>query len=103
MSAVPALDGTWKLVLDTKGAGGRFAQTYTQIIPHDSWLADDTSMSWSQAGEATTESVAVGEPVILLRLRRTKEVQTPGGAMDHTYDPDPTDGIMVWIQETTKP
>ncbi len=85
-------------------ADDRFTQTRTQVIPNGSWLTDDSSMSWSQAGSGTTESVEAGEPMILLRLRRTQEVRmrTLGGAKRYTVNPTPTDGIMVWIKEPKK-
>jgi hypothetical protein len=55
-------------------------------------------MSWEQAGAQTTESVDAGQALVLLRLRRTATVNV-GGATGVTVDTNPTDGVMIWIEE----
>jgi hypothetical protein len=99
VSAVPDLDGVWKLVLHTEPVDFRFSQTRSQTIANAAWLTDDSSMGWFQAGEHTTESVHVGDSMVLLRIRPTKPLGTIGGAPASTPDPDLADGIMVWIEE----
>ena len=46
---------------------------------------------------ARRESVARGEPLMLLRLRRFKQISETFSQVD----PDPCDGIMLWIEQTT--
>jgi hypothetical protein len=97
-AAVREPTGGWRLVLHYQAPGAPYPETRTQIIPSDSWLAEDASMSWDQAGAQTTESVDEGEPMVLLRLRRSKTVNV-GGAAGVTVETEPTDGVMIWIEE----
>jgi hypothetical protein len=95
--------GDWRLVLGAKSDDDPFRQVRTQVIPEAPWLTDSGAMSWSQAGESTTESVGAGEPLVLLRLRQTRQVTTPGGATGSAVDPKATDGVMIWIEEANQP
>jgi hypothetical protein len=97
-SAVRDPSGGWKLVLNHEAPGSLQPQARWQVITNDSWLTDDASMSWDQAGAETTESVDAGEPLVLLRMRRTKSINV-GGTTGITVDSDPTDGVMIWIEE----
>jgi hypothetical protein len=84
--------GKWVLqaVLPTRS-------TAINIDPAPEWLDEEHSNGWGSRvmGSEGTESVALTEPLVLLRYRKGKEV--PPGAV--TIDMQPTDGIMVWIEE----
>jgi hypothetical protein len=98
-SAVREPTGSWRLVLHYDSPRNPYPQTRTQTIENDGWLAEDASMSWSQAGAKTTESVEPGEPMVLLRLRRSKAVTFAGGGTGQTVEANPTEGLMLWIEE----
>lgn len=98
-SAVREPDGSWRLVLHYNSPGGPYSQTRSQVIAGDAWLREDASMSWNQAGAETTDSVEPGEPMVLLRMRRVQSVTLPGGAQRQMVDANPTDGLMLWIEE----
>lgn len=57
------------------------------------FFSRDTGFEWHQAGERASELAASGDPMVLLRHRRTLQV---GKA--HTVNMNPTDGLMIWIE-----
>ena len=61
--------------------------------PRTDCLETPTGRGYQIAGKGETESADPDEPFVLVRVRRSKQV--PGGV---TVDPDPTDGVMVWIE-----
>jgi hypothetical protein len=69
------------------------------LVHPDDRLKEDVSLSWNLAGSETTESVKRGEPMVLLRLRPSEIMTTPGGMPEVTIDTEPTDGLMLWIEE----
>jgi hypothetical protein len=83
--------GRWRLIIDNG------VQNITVLLPDSlkTWLEESNGRTWSLAGREKTASMPKGEPLYLLRLRKTKEL--PGGAV--TVDMQPTDGILVWIEE----
>lgn len=58
-------------------------------------------------GEATSQGVAPGEeltvnaekPLVLLRLRKLKAIPGPPDSSSARDDPEPCDGLMIWIEE----
>jgi hypothetical protein len=80
--------GRWQLILAYPGR-----QT-TVTLPDElqPWL-DSNARSWHVAGKEKTVVADVGKPLVLLRMRKTKEL--PGAT---TIDMQPTDGILVWIE-----
>lgn len=97
-SAVRDPGDRWKFVIGYEDKMN-LNQTRTQTIPNATWLADDASMSWSIAGDDGTVSVDIGNPLELLKLRRTKTVTSPTGGTGTTVETNPTDGIQLWIEE----
>src|SRR6185436_9700166 len=93
-SAVKDQNGVWKLVLDCDNGPG-----ITMPIHGASLLEDDLSTTISQAGRRGTESVDPGKPLVLLRLRRSKKVEVNGKVIGQTVEMNPTDGIMLWVEE----
>jgi hypothetical protein len=71
--------------------------TAVNIEPAPAWLDAEHSIGWSSraAGRGQTESAGLTEPLVLLRHRKCKEIR-PGVI---TVDMQPTDGLMVWIEE----
>jgi hypothetical protein len=51
---------------------------------HSQWAADDRYSTSMQAGTSRTESMTLGEPMVLLRHRSMYELG---------------DGVMIWIEE----
>ncbi len=98
-SAVREPTGAWRFVLHYDKPLSPYGQTRIQAIAPDDWLKEDVSLSWDLAGSETTESVERGEPMVLLRLRPSKNIVTPGGMPGLTIDTEPTDGLMLWIEE----
>lgn len=85
--------GNWRTVVDDGSANiGIF-------MPDDEtgWLEKRSGHTWRVAGRDETEAFHPDEPLFLLRLRKTKPV--PGSPGASTVDMDPTDGILVWIEE----
>ena len=94
-SAVRDQQGVWKLVLDCDNG-----PNITMPLHDATWLEDDTSVTISQAGKRGTESVDPGKPLVLLRLRRSKKVEVAGKVIGQTVEMNPTDGMMLWIEES---
>lgn len=71
---------------------------------HGGWLEEKSGVSrgWStsQAGQNETEVREPGETLTLLRLRVM--VPAPDGKSSHTTD-DPSDGILIWIDDEPSP
>jgi hypothetical protein len=102
VSVVSDPKGVWKIVLHTEPFP--VESTRSQFISNATWLVDDSEMGWSDIGRDTTVSVDVGEPMILLSVRPSKSFATIGGAPATTVDRNPSNGIMVWIEEAmTRP
>ena len=59
---------------------------------HADWLVNGVG---TYNAYARNESAAKGEPLILIRTRAFKEVSDT----ESEGDPDPCDGIMLWIEE----
>jgi len=90
VSAVRDPKGEWKLVVNCDTGAN-----LTSPIVNPAWLEQNASANWNVAGQRSTESVAPGKPLVLLRLRRAKTLTMPAGGV--TVDPKPTDGILVWV------
>jgi hypothetical protein len=82
--------GQWQLICDDgkHNSAMRLPEDKTQ------WLETTAGRGWRLAGKGATASVSQGDPLFLIRLRKSKEVN--GGT---TVDMNPTDGILVWISE----
>jgi hypothetical protein len=102
-SAVRDPAGAWSLAMGTRYDPVKYPQSRWESlkslgrslpIPNAAWLEDNLPMGWYSVGSRTTESVEIGEPLVMLRLRRQK-----GTHVTQTNDPNPTDGIMIWIEE----
>jgi hypothetical protein len=93
-SAVKDQQGVWKLVLDCDTG-----PNITMPIQNATWLDDNLSVTISQTGKRGTESVDPGKPLVLLRLRRSKNVEVGGKVIGQTVEMNPTDGIMLWVEE----
>jgi hypothetical protein len=87
--------GRWRIIQ----AAGR-SEGWQYLPEHfQSWLAPPSyGRSTYKAGKGETVAVDVGEPLILLRIRKTKNLG--GGTM--TTEPEPTEGLVVWIEEVKK-
>lgn len=99
--SVPAIrnpKGEWQLVqqCDT-------GENLALPIPNAAWLEKDESATFDQTGKNSTKSVVPGKSLVLLRVRVAKKVQVAGGGTGVTVDPNPTDGIMVWVKEVAGP
>ena len=84
--------GRWQLTLDD-GDTSSIAPLPENLNP---WLEKSSGRAWNVAGRKETAAASKGEPLYLLRMRKAKEM--PGGIS--TIDMQPTDGILVWIEET---
>jgi len=94
-SVVKDKKGIWKLILDCDNG-----PNITMPIPNPQWLENDTPMvGGSQAGNRSTVSVNPGSPLILLKIRRAKPVIQNGKEIGSTVEMNPTEGIMVWVEE----
>ncbi|REK10942.1 MAG: hypothetical protein DWQ37_16040 [Planctomycetota bacterium] len=89
----------WKNVADewkiTLGMPGR--ETAIDIRNPPAWLDNVDRPGWGSriAGRKRTEAHSVDTPLVLLRMRKSKQVP-PNGS---TVDMQPTDGLIVWIEE----
>jgi hypothetical protein len=81
----------WQLTIDD-GNSSSTAPLPENLKP---WLERASGRTWNVAGREKTVSEPKGKPLHLFRLRKAKEL--PGGAV--TVDMQPTDGILVWIEE----
>lgn len=61
---------------------------------HEEWLFDLLGL---EEKYARRESVAQGEPLVLIRTRRFKKISETFSQVN----PDPCDGIMLWIEQAT--
>ncbi len=86
------LAGTWQI---TAGLPDRGSSIYLRDPP--AWLEDHSRPGWGTriAGRNRTDVAPVDTPLVLLRYRKGKQVP-PNGS---TVDMQPTDGLIVWIEE----
>ena len=64
-----------------------YSVTSDESLPD--WFSGEAMVGWTTAGEGATESVAQGQPLVLLRLK-SYPVTEPG------------DGVMIWVAEDAK-
>ena len=91
-------DGQWMLGVSTQSTSGVGEVDFTTPMnANDStWLARRGGKSVDQlAGERETENHQVDSPFVLLRFRKAL---TPSSGVTE-QDPQPTDGILVWIEK----
>jgi len=68
---------------------------------HEQWIEGGSGWSTEGVNLGQTESFEPGEPIVLLRLRVTEIVEkTDGSRTSHGPPDEPSDGLMVWIEET---
>ncbi len=84
--------GKWQI---SAGLPRRGIGIYLQDPP--AWLEDESHPGWGSriAGQNRTHTVPVDEPLVLLRYRKGKQVPPNGW----TVETQPTDGLIVWIEE----
>ncbi len=90
-SAGPTQDGKWRLAVKVTKFSGTGSVTYgtgseMSFLPRE-WQGEGV-------GENTQECVNPGSPLILLRWREDKSIKG-----SFRQDPQPCDGIMIWIEE----
>ncbi len=87
-------DGQWEFVTDFGGAGRRSGlhKSHALVAPGDK--GNKTSV----AGSGKQEALDPNKPIVLLRLRAHESVETSPGSLSSIDPPEPTDGILIWIE-----
>jgi hypothetical protein len=82
-------DGRWSIIT----MAPRRRSTFTVPAGNSKWL-DEMDFGTRQEGQTGIRSFPQGETAVLLRARKSKRVDR-----GVTVDMQPTDGLMVWIEE----
>ncbi|MEX2138419.1 MAG: hypothetical protein WD894_04115 [Pirellulales bacterium] len=82
--------GDWSIIT----MAPRRRSTFTVPVANSRWL-DEMDYTSRQEGQSGVVSYQPGETAMLLRARKSKQL----GAGRVTVDMQPTDGLMVWIEE----
>ena len=80
-------DGQWRCHVNVSGEGG-----ISSAMPA---LREFTGEGVSAQHE---ETVDPGTPLVLLRLRNGKVTAEANGGQSTSEDPQPCDGLMIWIE-----
>ena len=87
-------DGRWEFVTDFGGLGRRrdLAKSHALVAPRR------TGNEESVSGSGKQETLDPDKPIVLLRLRPKKRVESSPGSWTGKETPEPTDGILIWIE-----